>query len=65
MPIFKLGSRGTEVMKIQATLKKIGYNPGPIDGVFGSQTEEAVRQFQRNNGLTADGIVGANTYRIL
>lgn len=64
MPI-KLGSHGTEVMKIQAVLKKIGYNPGAIDGVFGSQTEAAVKSFQRNNGLTPDGIIGSATYRLL
>jgi g-D-glutamyl-meso-diaminopimelate peptidase len=65
MPIYRLGSSGTEVMKIQAVLRKIGYNPGAIDGVFGSQTEAAVRNFQRNNGLTPDGIIGPSTYRIL
>ncbi|AGK95929.1 M14 family metallopeptidase [Clostridium pasteurianum] len=65
MPIYKLGSSGTEVMKIQAVLKKIGYNPGAIDGVFGSQTEAAVKNFQRNNGLTPDGIIGPDTYRLL
>lgn len=64
MPI-KLGSHGTEVMKIQAVLKKIGYNPGAIDGIFGSQTEAAVKSFQRNNGLTPDGIIGPATYRLL
>jgi len=65
MPVYRLGSRGTEVMKIQATLNKIGYNPGSIDGVFGRQTEEAVREFQKNNGLTPDGVIGPATYRIL
>ncbi|MBV7276713.1 peptidoglycan-binding protein [Clostridium sp. PL3] len=65
MPIYRLGSRGTEIMKIQAVLMKIGYNPGSVDGVFGNQTEEAVRTFQRNNGLTSDGIIGPATYRIL
>ncbi|MDW8802043.1 M14 family metallopeptidase [Clostridium sp. A1-XYC3] len=65
MPVYRLGSRGTEVMEIQAVLSKIGYNPGPIDGVYGRQTEEAVRQFQRDNGLTADGIVGPATYNAL
>lgn len=65
MPIYRLGSRGTEVMKIQAVLSKIGYNPGTIDGIFGPQTESAVRNFQRNFGLTPDGIIGPATYRIL
>ncbi|WP_333861276.1 M14 family metallopeptidase [Clostridium sp.] len=65
MLIFKLGSKGTEVMHIQATLKKIGYNPGVIDGIYGTDTEKAVEIFQRNHGLTVDGIIGPNTYRIL
>lgn len=65
MPIYRLGSRGTQIMKIQEVLRKIGYNPGPIDGIFGRQTEAAVIAFQRDNGLTADGIIGANTYAVL
>lgn len=65
MPIFRIGSKGTEIMKIQAVLKKIGYNPGPINGVYSSQTEEAVRNFQRKNDLTPDGIIGPRTYEVL
>lgn len=65
MEVLRLGSRGSDVMKLQAVLRKIGYNPGPIDGVFGNQTREAVMQFQRNNGLTPDGVVGRNTYNAL
>jgi g-D-glutamyl-meso-diaminopimelate peptidase len=38
MRVLKLGSTGSDVMKIQAVLRKIGYNPGTIDGAFGSQT---------------------------
>lgn len=52
-------------MEIQALLKKIGYDPGPIDGIFGQKTEQAVMQFQNNNGLMPDGIIGPNTYRVL
>lgn len=65
MRVLKLGMRGSDVMEIQALLSKIGYNPGAIDGVFGSQTKQAVMAFQRNYGLTADGIIGATTYRYL
>jgi len=63
--VLRFGSRGSDVMEIQALLRKIGYNPGIIDGVFGSQTLQAVIQFQKNNGLTPDGVIGANTYRVL
>jgi g-D-glutamyl-meso-diaminopimelate peptidase len=65
MRVLRLGMRGSDVMEIQALLRKIGYNPGTIDGIFGRQTEQAVMQFQRSYGLTADGIIGPNTYRIL
>lgn len=65
MRTLKLGSIGTDVMEIQALLKKIGYDPGPIDGVFGTKTQMAVVEFQKDNGLTADGIIGPKTYREL
>lgn len=65
MRVLRVGSRGSDVMKIQAVLKKIGYNPGSIDGVFGNQMRQAVIQYQRNNGLTPDGIIGTNTYNSL
>lgn len=52
-------------MEIQSLLKKIGYNPGPIDGIYGQQTKNAVTQFQRDNGLDADGIIGPQTYKVL
>jgi g-D-glutamyl-meso-diaminopimelate peptidase len=65
MRVLRLGSRGSDVMKIQAVLRKIGYNPGTIDGIFGSQTQQVVIQFQRNNGLPADGIIGAATHNAL
>ncbi|WP_053956499.1 M14 family metallopeptidase [Inediibacterium massiliense] len=65
MRILKRGSQGTDVMEIQALLKKIGYDPGPIDGIFGTKTEEAVKNFQRDNGLTPDGIIGPQTYKAL
>lgn len=65
MRVLRFGSRGSDVMEIQAVLSKIGYNPGIIDGIFGNQTTQAVMQFQRNNGLTPDGVIGANTYRVM
>ena len=65
MRIFQLGYKGNDVMEIQALLKKIGYSPGPIDGIFGIQTKKAVKEFQQDNGLTADGIIGPKTYALL
>ena len=63
MQTLKFGSRGPDVKLIQSLLSKIGYNPGPIDGIFGSQTQQAVIEFQKNNGLVADGIVGPATWQ--
>ena len=53
--ILKLGSVGNEVKAIQEKLNL------KIDGIFGSITEEAVKDFQRTNGLEVDGIAGADT----
>ena len=61
----KYGSRGNEVTQIQTKLKRWGYYNGNIDGIYGSQTLEAVRYFQRKNGLTVDGIAGTATLRAM
>lgn len=57
----KYGSSGSEVSQIQTKLKRWGYYSGAIDGVYGTKTVEAVKYFQRKNGLTVDGIAGKNT----
>ena len=57
----KYGSRGSEVTQIQTKLKRWGYYNGNIDGIYGSQTVEAVKYFQRKNGLAVDGIAGPRT----
>ncbi len=62
---YKQGSTGSAVKTIQQKLKNWGYYKGKVDGIFGSQTKEAVKSFQRKNGLTADGIVGAKTQKAL
>ena len=59
--ISKYGSRGDEVKKIQDKLKRWGYYSGSVDGIYGTQTVEAVKKFQRKNGLSADGIAGEKT----
>lgn len=46
---------------IQTKLKRWGYYKGQVDGIYGSQTREAVRYFQSKNGLSVDGIVGPKT----
>jgi len=53
--------RGDDVKELQTALKRAGYDPGPIDGIFGSRTEKAVWAFQHVKGLVVDGIVGPKT----
>lgn len=55
------GSRGSEVKEIQTRLKRWGYYNGSVDGIYGTQTKNAVMYFQKKNGLTADGIAGSRT----
>ena len=55
------GSRGEQVSQVQRKLKQWGYYDGAVDGVFGQATYDAVVRFQKKNGLTADGVVGAQT----
>ena len=53
------------IRQIQKALKNAGYNPGTIDGRMGRQVKDAIRAFQRANGLRADGKVGKNTWNLL
>ncbi|OGT80458.1 MAG: hypothetical protein A3H91_14160 [Gammaproteobacteria bacterium RIFCSPLOWO2_02_FULL_61_13] len=48
-------SRQATVAKIQDGLRELGYNPGPIDGIYGNQTAQAIRQYQKDRGLRVDG----------
>ena len=61
----KYGSRGSEVTQIQTNLKRWGYYSGSVDGIYGTQTVNAVKYFQRKNGLTADGIAGPATLKAM
>ena len=63
--VISQGSKGQTVKTIQTKLKNWGYYKGAIDGIFGSQTREAVKYFQRKNGLKVDGIVGNQTLKAL
>lgn len=63
--VVKSGSRGQIVKTIQTKLKRWGYYNGSVDGIFGTQTKNAVMYFQRKNGLTVDGIVGSATAKAM
>ena len=55
------GQSGETVRRVQQKLKQWGYYTGAVDGVFGQSTYDAVIQFQKKNGLTADGVAGTAT----
>lgn len=63
--VSRYGSRGNEVKQIQTKLKNWGYYNGSVDGVYGSNTLNAVKKFQKKNGLTADGIAGTKTLQAM
>ena len=65
MRVLRLGMSGTDVMEIQSLLQRLGFDPGPLDGIFGRRTQQAVIAFQRRFGLVPDGIIGLNTYRVM
>ena len=60
-----MGSRGSEVRAVQEKLKERGLSKGSVDGIFGTQTKDAVKKFQKQQGLTADGIAGPATLKRL
>ncbi len=59
--VLQQGSTGASVKTVQQKLKRWGYYTGSVDGIYGSKTREAVRYFQRKNGLAVDGIAGPKT----
>lgn len=64
-PLIRRGSRGNYVCIAQDDLNTLGYRTGGLDGVFGEQTYNAVKRYQSSRGLSADGIIGCNTWRSL
>ena len=63
--VYQQGSQGAMVIEIQERLSRLDLYNGAIDGVFGPVTEQAVREFQEQKGLTVDGIVGDMTLEAL
>ena len=64
-PIMRQGARGNITKLLQEKLVSFGYNTNGVDGIFGMGTKAAVIAFQKSKGLSADGIVGQNTWRKL
>ncbi len=65
LPTLKLGMRGPAVFWLQKRLQATGFFTGNVDGIFGSDTELAVKAAQRNYRLNPDGVVGGSTWRAL
>lgn len=63
--VLRRGSKSSSVLFLQRLLLSYLYPISNLDGIFGGETERAVKAFQSENGLVADGIVGANTWRKL
>ena len=63
--VLKQGASGGEVKELQRRLKMWGYYSGEVDGIYGKATTEAVKYFQRKNGLTVDGVAGKATFEAL
>lgn len=61
-PTLKKGSSDPAVRDLQEALKALGYDVGPVDGVFGAKTESAVKKFQQAREIKVDGIVGRITW---
>lgn len=65
MKTLRIDDRGPEVERLQRTLRDVGFNPGALDGDFGTATEQALMAFQLSRGLLADGIAGPRTLKAL
>lgn len=63
--VLKKKCKGEAVRVLQSILAGLNYYTGDLDGSFGNQTDKAVRAFQKNEGLTVDGIVGTKTWEKL
>lgn len=62
METVRFGSEGPDVELLQLALSRAGYNPGGIDGVFGTRTRDALLLFQRDYGLSQDAVAGRQTW---
>ncbi|MDP4178774.1 MAG: GH25 family lysozyme [Bacillota bacterium] len=63
--LLAFGSTGEDVKVLQALLDNAGYSAGIIDGIFGTNTQKAVKAFQSANGLDSDGIAGVKTWSVI
>lgn len=64
-PIIACGTTGPLVVAVQDKLNRLGFDAGPADGIAGPRTIRAVKDFQVRHGLTPDGVIGPNTWKVL
>ncbi|MGF1518269.1 MAG: peptidoglycan-binding protein [Nodosilinea sp.] len=64
-PLLAPGDQGSEVSQLQRELAETGFYAGPVDGLYGADTAEAVRSLQQRQGLEVDGIAGEQTWQAL
>ena len=64
-PTLRLGATGLPVRRAQKRMSLVGFEVGGVDGRYGSKTAAAVKQLQQQNGITADGVVGHQTWLII
>ena len=65
MPTLRKGDKGEDVKELQLALNEAGFDCGKVDGIFGSKTKAAVKEYQKAHGLKVDGIVGRQTWASL
>jgi len=65
LALIKLGDSGDQVVQVQRRLQELGYFKSKATGYYGYLTEDAVKHFQQNNGLTPDGVIGTKTQEAL
>jgi peptidoglycan hydrolase-like protein with peptidoglycan-binding domain len=63
--LFTKGDKGSKIRTLQTRLNQLGYEAGPVDGIFGNKTKAAVEQFQLAMELPISGIVDENTWQVL
>ncbi|MEW2113823.1 peptidoglycan-binding protein [Streptomyces sp. NPDC005474] len=63
--VLAYGQAGPEVAEVQCLLRRAGFSPGDLDGIYGPLTERAVKREQKRAGLVMDGIMGPHTWKAL
>ncbi len=63
--VLRIGLKGSDVLELQKRLGDLGYQPGPLDGIFSYLTQEALQYFQRDYSLQIDGVAGKEVYSLL